>query len=207
MDLLSLVVLCSPLVDPATTLRVIDVESGGHPYAIHDNTEGRSYDGANSAQAVSIASALIRAGHRVDLGLMQINYEVWLRPTGFSLEKAFDACTNVRLGTTILSANYAKVLRRSVSGLDAANRAHGSTHTTYSAAAPRFDSWVAISNPMLPTLEALRKHRPTVVAERGHAVPRLEPLAQGPAAVPPEHVACGTRRRIEILRKDVIFPK
>ena len=123
MELLSLVVLCSPLVDPATTLRVIDVESGGHPYAIHDNTEGRSYDGANSAQAVSIASALIRAGHRVDLGLMQINYEVWLRPTGFSLEKAFDACTNVRLGTTILSANYAKVLRRSVSGLDALQRA------------------------------------------------------------------------------------
>jgi hypothetical protein len=55
---------------------------------------------------------------------------------------------------------------------------------------------------MLPTLEALRKHSQTVVAERGHAVPCLEPKAQGPAAVPPEHVACGTRRRIEILRKE-----
>jgi type IV secretion system protein VirB1 len=123
MDLLSLVVLCSPLVDPATTLRVIDVESGGHPYAIHDNTDGRGYDAGSSAQAVRIASALIRAGHRVDLGLMQINYEVWLRPTGFSLEKAFDACTNVRLGTTILSANYAQLLHRSGPRTDALQRA------------------------------------------------------------------------------------
>jgi type IV secretion system protein VirB1 len=72
---------------------------------------------------VRIASALIRAGHRVDLGLMQINYEVWLRPTGFSLEKAFDARTNVRLGTTILSANYAQLLHRSGPRTDALQRA------------------------------------------------------------------------------------
>jgi hypothetical protein len=54
MDLLSLVVLCSPLVDPATTLRVIDVESGGHPYAIHDNTDGRGYDAGSSAKPCAL---------------------------------------------------------------------------------------------------------------------------------------------------------
>ena len=43
MDLLSLVLACSPLVDPKTTLRVIAIESAGHPYAIHDNTDGRAY--------------------------------------------------------------------------------------------------------------------------------------------------------------------
>jgi type IV secretion system protein VirB1 len=113
MDLLSVVLACSPLVDPATTLRVIAVESSGHAYAIHDNTDGKSYDAANSAQAVQFAAALIRAGHRVDLGLMQINYEAWLRPTQFPLKSAFDPCTNIRLGTTILSANYARALQRS----------------------------------------------------------------------------------------------
>lgn len=123
MDLLSLVVLCSPLVDPATTLRVIDVESSGHPYAIHDNTEGRAYDGGNLGGAVRLASALIRAGHTLDLGLMQINYEVWLRPAGLSLERAFDACTNVRLGTTILSANYASLVHRSGTRAEALPRA------------------------------------------------------------------------------------
>jgi type IV secretion system protein VirB1 len=113
MDLLSLVLACSPLVDPATTLRVIAVESSGHPYAIHDNTDDTSYDAAGEAQAVRFATTLIRAGHRVDLGLMQINYDAWLRPTQFSLKSAFDPCTNIRLGTTILSANYARALRRS----------------------------------------------------------------------------------------------
>jgi len=113
MDLLSLVLACSPLVDPAMTLRVIAVESAGHTYAIHDNTDGRSYDAANEAQAVRFAATLIRSGHRVDLGLMQINYQVWLRPTQFALRSAFDPCTNIRLGTTILSANYARALQRS----------------------------------------------------------------------------------------------
>jgi type IV secretion system protein VirB1 len=113
MDLLSLVLACSPLVDPETTLRVIAVESSGHPYAIHDNTDGKSYNAGNGAQAVQFATTLIRAGHRVDLGLMQINYETWLRPTHFSLNSAFDPCINIRLGTTILSANYARALQRS----------------------------------------------------------------------------------------------
>jgi type IV secretion system protein VirB1 len=113
MDLLSVVLACSPMVDPATTLRVIAVESAGRPYAIHDNTAGKSYDAANEAQAVRFAATLIRAGHRVDLGLMQINYEAWLRPTQFALKSAFDPCTNIRLGTTILSANYARALQRS----------------------------------------------------------------------------------------------
>jgi len=123
MDLLSVVLACSPLVDPATTWRVIAVESSGHPYAIHDNTDGKSYDAANDAEAIRLATTLIRARHRVDLGLMQINYDTWLRPTQFSLEKTFDPCTNIRLGTTILSAIYARALRRSTTESEALWRA------------------------------------------------------------------------------------
>jgi type IV secretion system protein VirB1 len=113
MDLLTLAALCGPMVHPAMTLRVIAVESAGHPYAIHDNTNGKSYRSGSSDEAVSIATLLIRAGHRIDLGLMQVNYDVWIKPTGLSLESTFDSCTNIRLGTTILSANYARALRRS----------------------------------------------------------------------------------------------
>ncbi len=43
MDLLTLALVCGPLVNPAMTLRVIEVESGGFPYAIHDNRDGSSY--------------------------------------------------------------------------------------------------------------------------------------------------------------------
>jgi type IV secretion system protein VirB1 len=111
MDLLGLVTLCGPLVNPATTLRVIDVESHGHAYSIHDNTTGRSIDSKSEREAEWIAQTLIRAGHRIDIGLMQINYDAWLKPIGFPVKAALDPCTNVRLGTTILSADYAHALR------------------------------------------------------------------------------------------------
>lgn len=123
MDLLTLAILCAPLVDPATTLRVIAVESAGHPYAIHDNTNGKTYEAGTSHGAANVARILIRAGHRIDVGLMQINYEVWLRPTGFPIESAFNPCTNIRLGSTILSANYARALGRSATSQDALMRA------------------------------------------------------------------------------------
>jgi type IV secretion system protein VirB1 len=123
MDLLTLVVLCAPLVDSGTTLRVIAAESAGDPYAIHDNSDGATYRAGNPKSAVAIATLLIRERHRIDLGLMQINYDVWLEPAHFSLERAFDPCTNIRLGSTVLSANYAHALPRSSSSQEALYRA------------------------------------------------------------------------------------
>ena len=113
MDLLSLALLCGPLADPATTLRVINVESGESATAIHDNTSGESYLRLSAEDAVRTAERLIRAGHRIDLGLMQINYGKWLNKSGFSVREALDPCTNIRLGTSILSAEYARALSRS----------------------------------------------------------------------------------------------
>jgi type IV secretion system protein VirB1 len=123
MDLLTLAVLCGPLVDPSTTLRVIAVESAGHSYAIHDNTNSKTYEAASSRGAAAVATILLRAGHRIDIGLMQINYDAWLRPSRFSIEQAFNPCTNIRLGTTILSANYAHALGRSSTSREALYRA------------------------------------------------------------------------------------
>ena len=123
MDLLTLALVCGPLVNPAMTLRVIDVESGGFPYSIHDNSDGSSYHLASSGQAAGVAEYLIRAGHPIDIGLMQINYDAWLKPAHFSVEQALDPCTNIRLGTTLLSANYAYSLRRSSTATDALARA------------------------------------------------------------------------------------
>ena len=123
MDLLTLAAFCGPLVDPVLTLRVIAVESAGHAYAIHDNTSGVSYDSATAAGAEGIANLLLKAGHRIDLGLMQISYDAWLRPTGFAVVTALDPCTNIRLGTSILSANYAHALKRPGTSVEALARA------------------------------------------------------------------------------------
>jgi type IV secretion system protein VirB1 len=123
MDLLTLAVLCGPLVDPSITLRVIAVESAGHTYAIHDNSNGKTYEAASSRGAATVATILLRAGHRIDVGLMQINYDAWLKPARWSIEQAVDPCTNIRLGTTILSANYAHALGQSHTSREALYRA------------------------------------------------------------------------------------
>ena len=108
MDLLTLAILCGPWVAPATTLSVIQVESGGQVYAVHDNTGKRSFTPATLQEAEALAGTLIHARHRVDLGLMQISYEAWLKPAQVRLDQAFDACTNIALGTTLLSAAFAR---------------------------------------------------------------------------------------------------
>jgi len=118
-DLLNLAVLCGHLVDPAMTMRVIDVESRGQPYAIHDNTSDQTYIPNSLPDAVSLSSHLIAEGHRLDIGLMQINYDVWLKPGAFPLAKAFDACTNITIGSTILNADYVQALQSSKAPSDA----------------------------------------------------------------------------------------
>jgi len=123
MDLLSLAMLCGHLVDPAMTLRVIDVESRGQRYAIHDNTSDQTFVPSSLPDAVAVASRLIVQGHRLDIGLMQINYDVWLKPGAFPLAKAFDACTNITIGSTILNADYVQALQTSKVPSDALWRA------------------------------------------------------------------------------------
>ncbi len=125
MDLLSLAMLCGHLVDPAMTLRVIDVESRGQTYAIHDNTSDQTFVPSSLPEAVALASRLIVQGHRLDIGLMQINYDVWLKPGAFPLAKAFDACTNITVGSIILNADYVQALQTSKVPSDALWRAKG----------------------------------------------------------------------------------
>ena len=123
MDLLDLAMLCGHLVDPAMTLRVIDVESRGQTYAIHDNTSDQTFVPNSLPEAVTLSSRLIVQGHRLDIGLMQINYDVWLKPGAFPLAKAFDACTNITIGSTILNADYVQALQTSKVPSDALWRA------------------------------------------------------------------------------------
>jgi type IV secretion system protein VirB1 len=123
MDLLSLAVACGVLTDPRMTLRVIDVESQGQTYAIHDNTEGHTFTPQTLPEALEIASLLIDAGHRLDIGLMQINVDIWLRPRAYPLAIAFDPCTNIRIGSGILHRDYTQALAHSKNPRDALWRA------------------------------------------------------------------------------------
>ncbi len=101
---------CMPNIAPATLEAVIAVESRGDPLAIFDNTTRRSWHPLDQGEAIALAQHLVAAGHRVDLGLMQVD-SVNLPALGLSIAQAFDPCTNIRAGGTILTADYAYAVR------------------------------------------------------------------------------------------------
>jgi hypothetical protein len=79
---------CAPEVHPETMSAIVEVESGGDPFAIHDNATDHAYLGLSREQAVSLAQRFLadgpdsercqiaRARHRYcsfDAGIAQIN--------------------------------------------------------------------------------------------------------------------------------------
>lgn len=110
MSLSSLAAQCGPDVHPATTTAIIRVESGGHPYAIHDNTTGKTYKPGSKTEARWLAYRLLMQGHSIDMGLMQVNSQhIW--DMNIDYQNLFDACYNIRTGTQILAGFYRKYHR------------------------------------------------------------------------------------------------
>jgi len=105
MTFLELLVACAPLVAPVTMSALVEQESGGNPWALHDNTTGISYQPGNQADAIAQARQLMAAGHSLDLGLGQINSKnlAWL---GQSVETIFQSCTNLKAAQTVLLAAW-----------------------------------------------------------------------------------------------------
>jgi len=94
---------CQQAVAPETIVKIAITESHLEPFAIHDNSDGRSYAPATRPEAFRLASALIAAGHRLDVGLTQISAAnfPWLRLT---LATALDPCTNIAASAEVLTA-------------------------------------------------------------------------------------------------------
>jgi len=91
-------------VDPATTFALIAVESAGRPYAIHETPLA-----SRTTRLMSAGSPIRRhpdpCGHRVDLASCRSITKRGCGRLNCSQER-LHPCTNIRLGTTILSANY-----------------------------------------------------------------------------------------------------
>jgi type IV secretion system protein VirB1 len=115
MTLTALVHACAPAVATRTELAVIQVESGGKPWTIGDNTTHRSYVFASRDDAIDKAHFLVRDGHNLDLGLAQLN-TIHLRSFHLSIRQAFDPCLNVWAGATVLKRAYATAQTRYGSG-------------------------------------------------------------------------------------------
>jgi hypothetical protein len=97
---------CGHTVAPTTLRAVIRVESDEHPFAIHVN--GLSPQPApvsRAGEATRLAQTWIARGYRVDMGLMQVD-SANLTTLGYSVRDMFNACTNIRAGASILTADY-----------------------------------------------------------------------------------------------------
>lgn len=96
---------CGPSVHPDTLTAVARTESGLNTLAIYDNTQKKVVAANSEAMASAIVSDLIRKGHSVDIGLMQVNSGNFGR-LRLSVSDAFDACKNIAAGARVLSEGY-----------------------------------------------------------------------------------------------------
>lgn len=104
---------CSgPPVPPPRVAAHAMVESSFQTTAIHDNATNKSYTPATVAEAVGIARELLKQGHRIDAGLMQVTDSNWTA-LGLTVETVFDPQANVCAGRTVLAEAYA--IERAVS--------------------------------------------------------------------------------------------
>jgi type IV secretion system protein VirB1 len=98
---------CAPDVAPQTISAVIKTESGGNSLAININyKKGRlARRPRDLTEAIGWSKWLIQNGYNIDMGLMQINSKN-LAKFGTSVEQIFDPCTNIYVGSQILTQNY-----------------------------------------------------------------------------------------------------
>jgi type IV secretion system protein VirB1 len=115
---------CAPSVSPKTMTAIVRVESGGNSLALRDNSLGRAFAPGSTAEAVAWANQLLAMGHSLDLGLSQVN-SANLPMLGLTVRAAFDPCTNLQAGATILGADYRNAAQHFGTGQYALRRAIG----------------------------------------------------------------------------------
>lgn len=97
---------CAPFVAPSTMAAIVQVESGGNPRVILDNTTGRDYYPKTVQQGTTIIRHLLRIGHsQIDVGIAQVDTENFAT-YGLTPSTALNACTNIRVGARILQKAY-----------------------------------------------------------------------------------------------------
>ena len=101
---------CAPTVAPATMEVVVRVESNGDPLALYINGLGAIHVTSVDAGAALVRRAIL-AGHTVDIGLTGLNSRT-LEKFHVSIEAAFDRCTNLRIGGSVLTENYLAAVKR-----------------------------------------------------------------------------------------------
>ena len=90
---------------------IVKTESSFRPFSININRSSArlSRQPTTKEEAVATANRLIRSGYNIDLGFSQINSSN-LKRLNMTVSDAFDPCTNISGGASILAENYKSAL-------------------------------------------------------------------------------------------------
>jgi hypothetical protein len=108
MDLLATILTCSLYAsDDALVRAIAEGPSGGNPYLVLDPVADSSEAGTppspkSEVEATARAKGLMAQGGRPLLGLLELP-PAWLELFGRPLPSAFDPCTNIAIGSAMLS--------------------------------------------------------------------------------------------------------
>lgn len=103
---------CAVGVAPSTMAAVVQVESGGNPFAVHVNRwTGEQPRPRSLGAAVAVAETFIKAGYSVDLGLGQLN-SAHLSEFGYNVLTALDGCRNLAASGMVLSSFYTQAVQQ-----------------------------------------------------------------------------------------------
>ncbi|WNL48574.1 transglycosylase SLT domain-containing protein (plasmid) [Dyella sp. BiH032] len=144
---------CGPWVHAETTAAVIAQESGGNPFAI--GTPGGPIYANSVEEAQALLFNAMRRYKSVDIGIMQINSR-WLAKLPIQPVELFDPCTNIKIGTSILAANFESAVPNSKTPLEALIRALSAYNSGSQTAALGY-AYSVISRPLDGTTKAVFK--------------------------------------------------
>lgn len=97
---------CVPGQSVVTLAAIARTESQLDPLTIYDNTTRQAAHFPDIATARQVTTALIAAGHSVDVGLMQINSKNHAA-LGLTVDAAFDGCRSLQAAVQVLRWSYA----------------------------------------------------------------------------------------------------
>lgn len=111
LEFLALAQECAPTVAPQTMAAVVKVESSYNPFAIGVVGGRLARQPASREEAVATARQLASDGWNFSLGVAQVNRHN-LPKYQIDYEQAFDACTNLRVGSKILEDCFVRASKR-----------------------------------------------------------------------------------------------
>ncbi|MBI6621562.1 lytic transglycosylase domain-containing protein [Pseudomonas corrugata] len=106
---------CAPSVNEQSMAVLVKTESSYNPFAIGIVGTALAVQPTSKAAALETASALIRDGANISVGLAQINMNNF-KGLGLTLDTAFDSCANLKAASQILSSCYTRAVAASGEG-------------------------------------------------------------------------------------------